>query len=131
MAKSLFLMIISSLMGVAFAPEFLTAADSVQLTRIDTSGVVETVPLPEEPELNTATEPAVASAPVVSTPKAGVGNMASTTTLPANHISVAGRTLSIVEVADTTTESGSHVNKYGSSFLYGHNTANVFASICT
>ena len=49
--------------------------------------------------------------------------------VPSNNIAVAGRTLAIVDVADTAVNSGDHVNKYGDRFLYGHNTAGVFGGL--
>ena len=32
-------------------------------------------------------------------------------------------------MGDTSVDSGNHVNRYGSKFLYGHNTAGVFGGI--
>ena len=65
MAKSLFLLIIASLIGVVMNPGVLAASDMVALTGLDPTGVVETVPLPEpEPEPVVEPEP-VAYAPYV------------------------------------------------------------------
>lgn len=46
-----------------------------------------------------------------------------------NSISIAGRTIPVVDVADTTINAGNHVNKYGNYFYYGHNTSAVFGGI--
>ena len=46
-----------------------------------------------------------------------------------NLISIAGRTIPVFDVADTTVNAGNHVNKYGNSFYYGHNTSAVFGGI--
>ena len=118
MGRSLFLLIISSLIGVVSNPLFLTATDSFNLTGLDNTGVVETVPLPEsEPEPESVPEPAKA-------PVAGY-----TYVPPANNIQVAGRTIEIVDVGDTRIDAGNHVNKYGARFLYGHNSWNVFGGL--
>jgi sortase (surface protein transpeptidase) len=50
-------------------------------------------------------------------------------TAPANSITIAGRTIEIVNVASTTVDAGNHVNKYGEKFLYGHNSYNVFGAL--
>ena len=50
---------------------------------------------------------------------------------PANSIQIAGRNLEIVDVADTRIDAGSHVNKYGDKFLYGHNSAGVFGGLAS
>ena len=46
-----------------------------------------------------------------------------------DSISIAGRTLPVISVADTMTDSGSHVNKYGDKFYYGHNSGAVFGGL--
>ncbi|MBR2994779.1 sortase [Candidatus Saccharibacteria bacterium] len=46
-----------------------------------------------------------------------------------NSISIAGRIIPVVDVADTTINAGNHVNKYGNYFYYGHNTSAVFGGI--
>ncbi len=134
MARSLFLLLLSSLIGVVITPGFLTADDVVSVTGLDASGIVETVPLPES-------KPKAEPVPVVA--KANAKNTATSNNVtytvpkpvtqptsqkvaPANAISIAGRVLPIVDVADTAVNAGNHVNKYGSKFLYGHNSSNVF-----
>lgn len=111
MAKRLFLLLISAFMGIFATPEVLMASDTVDVQGIDNARIVETVPIVEEP---TSTEPVIENAVVVA---------------PSNNISIAGRTLEIVDVANTTVDSGGHVNKYGSKFLYGHNSAAVFGGL--
>ena len=128
MAKSLFLIILSSFIGVFASAEFLTAADSVTAGQPDFDAV-ETVEIVEAEEPETE-EASVATtnytpAPVRTTPV----YTAPVYTAPANNITIAGRTLEIVDVADTTVDSGNHVNKYGSKFLYGHNSGAVFGSL--
>lgn len=117
MGGRLFLLIIASLIGVVSSPSILTATDKVNLTGLDNTGIVETVPLPEpEPKPEPRAVLSAAYSEPVYTP-------------PANNIQVAGRTLRIVDVADTLAEAGNHVNKYGSKFLYGHNTGAVFGGL--
>lgn len=46
-----------------------------------------------------------------------------------NYISVNGRNISVVDVANTAVNAGDHVNKYGARFYYGHNTGAVFGGL--
>lgn len=117
MVRSLFLLFISGLIGVVMNPGVLTAADMVNVTRVSDAKAVETVVLPEpEPE-----PVAVAKAPVAGYAPAYVA--------PANNIQIAGRTLEVVTVGSTTVDARNHVNRYGSRFLYGHNSAGVFGGL--
>ena len=132
MARSLFLLIMASIIGVICNPIILAATDDFALSGIDNTGVVETVPLPEpEPEIEP--EPTKASVAPAKAPSAGVAAagapVATVAVAPVNNIQVAGRTIQIVDVADTVVDSGNHVNKYGSRFLYGHNSAGVFGGL--
>lgn len=125
MAKSLFLIILSSFIGVFASAEFLTAADSVTAGQPDFDAV-ETVEV-VEPEVE---EASVATTNYTSAPaRTAPVYTAPVYTAPANNIAIAGRTLEIVDVADTTVDSGNHVNKYGGKFLYGHNSGAVFGSL--
>lgn len=134
MAKRLFLLLISAFMGIFATPEVLMASDTVDVQGIDNARIVETVPIVEEP---TSTEPVIENV-VVARQSAYVAPARETYVAPAstpayvapsNNISIAGRTLEIVDVANTTVDSGGHVNKYGSKFLYGHNSAAVFGGL--
>lgn len=124
MARRLFLLLFSAFVGIFGSPEILMASDSFTLTGLDNAGITETVPIVEEKTV--AAEPVVDSGnyvtPVYVAP-------APVYAAPSNNIAVAGRTLAIVDVADTTVNSGDHVNKYGDRFLYGHNTAGVFGGL--
>lgn len=124
MGKRLFLLLFSAFVGIFGSPEILMASDSFTLTGLDNAGITETVPIVEEKTV--AAEPVVDSGnyvtPVYVAP-------APVYVAPSNNIAVAGRTLAIVDVADTTVNSGDHVNKYGDRFLYGHNTAGVFGGL--
>lgn len=109
MARRLFLLLFSAFVGIFGAPEILMASDDFALIGLDNAGVTETVPIiVEEPVVVEVT-------PIYVVPK--------------NSISVAGRVLDIVDVADTAVDSSNHVNKYGERFLYGHNTAGVFGGL--
>ena len=46
-----------------------------------------------------------------------------------DSITIAGRTLPVISVGDTTADSGNHVNKYGDKFYYGHNSGAVFGGL--
>lgn len=123
MRNKFLILLFSSFIGIFANPEILTASDSVAVSGLDNAGIVETV-LPPEPEPEPAYIVAptyVASAPVYTAPPVYVA--------PTNNIQIAGRTLEIVDVASTTVNAGNHVNKYGDKFLYGHNSANVFAGL--
>ena len=124
MARRLFLLLFSAFVGIFGSPEILMASDSFTLTGLDNAGITETVPIVEEKTV--VAEPVVDSGnyvtPVYVAP-------APVYVVPSNNITVAGRTLAIVDVADTTVNSGDHVNKYGDRFLYGHNTADVFGGL--
>lgn len=122
MANRLFLLIIAGLIGVVCNPVALTATDNYAATGLDDSNIVETVPLPEpepvpEPERGPVPEP-------VKAPATGY-----TYTPPANSIQYAGRVIQIVDVGNTSVDAGGHVNKYGSRFLYGHNSWSVFGAL--
>lgn len=121
MGKRLFLLLFSAFIGIIASPEILMASDSFDVQGLDNGRIVETVPIVEEPveEQNPVVYTAptyVAPAPVYVAP------------MP-NAISVTGKTLEIVDVADTAVDSGNHVNKYGERFLYGHNSAGVFGGL--
>ncbi len=125
MGKRLFLLIICSLLGMINAPSILTASDTAPVAGLSNVGVVETIPLPEpEPEPVIATVAAPRSQTTYVAPATQSVEVA-----PANSISVAGRVIPIVDVADTAVDAGDHVNKYGTKFLYGHNTSAVFGNL--
>ena len=125
MGKRLFLFIICSLLGLVNAPEILMASETAPVTGLSNVGVVETIPLPEpEPE------PVIATASISRPRAAQISSTTQTVTVaPANAISIAGRVIPIVDVADTAVDAGDHVNKYGAKFLYGHNTGAVFGNL--
>lgn len=136
MAKRLFLLIFSAFIGIFGSPEILMASDDYTLSGLDNTGIVETVPIAEEPAAveNTTTVNSGSNSGYVA-PARQTSSAAPTQTLtpiyvaPSNSISVVGRTLEIVDVASTTVDAGNHVNKYGERFLYGHNTAGVFGGL--
>lgn len=117
MMKRILIILFSSFLGIIGNPEFLTASDSVILTGLDESNIVETVALPE-PEVDY-------SAPVYEEPV----YYAPVYVAPANNISINGR---MVELAytDTTGEDagGQSLAWYYKTgkFIYGHNSQNVF-----
>ena len=136
MAKRLFLLLILSLLGVVNASEFLTATDTVELVGLDEAKIVETVPL-SEPEPSAEVVAPVAYGVMSSSLSTSVVNETANFMVPTsdvvvasgNNIAIAGRVLEIVDVADTTIDSGGHVNKYGDKFLYGHNSVEVFGGL--
>ena len=138
MAKRLFLLIISSFFGIINAPDILMASDSFVPSGISNVGITETVAIVEEPEFEEIeedkaeeeyVEPAYVAPVYVEPEYVAPEYVEPVYVAPSNSISIAGRTLEIVDVADTTVNSGDHVNKYGDRFLYGHNTAGVFGGL--
>lgn len=54
MAKRLFLLLFSALIGIINAPEILMASDEFDLSGLSNTGIVETVPVVEEPVVDTS-----------------------------------------------------------------------------
>ncbi len=120
MAKRLFLLLLSSLIGVISSPSFLTADNALNIKQPEFNAVNTVEIVKEEPETVVYQEnvPAASSTPVLAVQ-----------TIPVNNIAIAGRTLEIINVESTAIDSGNHVNKYGNRFLYGHNTGAVFGGL--
>ena len=132
MAKRLFLLLISGFIGIISAPEILMASDGFDLIGLDSSGIVETVPIvaEEEPEEEQEEEDNTQTTYHYATySEDDYEEPEPVYVAPNDSITIAGRTLDIVDVSDTTVDAGGHVNKYGDRFLYGHNTSNVFGGL--
>lgn len=113
MGKRLFLLLLFSIMSLNVTPDFLTAADTFE-PKLPDFNVVETV-LPEvKEEVKPEVRPEVQ---VIQNTYVG------------DSINIAGRNLSVIDVANTSVDSGNHVNKYGDKFLYGHNSGAVFGGL--
>ena len=131
MAKRLFLLLISGLIGIVMAPDFLMATDDVQIAApvfddVLTEEIVEETPVAyEEPVEEAIYYESVYEEPVYKEPVYEEPIYYA----PANTISIAGKYLEVVDVDSTLDDSGEHVNKYGDRFLYGHNSWNVFGSL--
>ncbi len=124
MAKRLFLLLISSFIGVINAPSFLIADNSFTVKQPEFNAV-NTVEI-EKPVIETNEVKTVVTANTQATP---VVKAVPAPVVPANSIAIAGRNLTVVDVASTAVDSGNHVNRYGSRFLYGHNTGAVFGGL--
>lgn len=136
MAKRLFLLLFLSLIGVINTPSFLTADDSFiakqpEFHAVKTVEIEETAEINEVAQVNEDQNNISNNTPVMSlnTPVVAEQVVAPAPVVPINHIDIAGRTLEIVTVNDTAVDSGNHVNRYGSRFLYGHNTGAVFGGL--
>ena len=118
MMKRILIILFSSFLGIIGNPEFLTASDSVVLTGLDESNIVETVALPE-PEVEPVSE-VVYSAPVYEEPVYYA---------PVDNIAINGRTIELEPTNNTMEDAGSRslawYYKTGK-FIYGHNSPNVF-----
>ncbi len=117
MAKRLFLLLFSSLLGTLPSSSFLGAADSFTIKQPEFHAVQTVEIEKEEPKEDVF---------VSTTTTSSTSTVTKSYVAPANHIDIMGKSLEIVEVSSTTVNSGNHVNKFGSRFLYGHNTNNVF-----
>lgn len=134
MAKSLFLLIISSLIGVIMSPNMLSSTDDVVLTRVDDSRAVETVLLPEpqpEPVKSYAVASAAASpravAPAaqpvpqaVAAPVAGVAPVNYTVTYQVSTKSEYNALANNLSYRD--------IYKFRK-MVYGHNASNLLLSL--
>lgn len=129
--RKILIILFSSFVGIFFNPELPFASDTVAFT--DLSGATETVIIEKVVEEAPVTidTPEVVETPAPSaikpTPSAPAKEVVKSQS--ANRIDIAGRSLEIVDVSDTAVNSGNHVNKFSSKFLYGHNTANVFGGL--
>ena len=127
MWKRLTMILFSSFVGIFSNPELLMASDSVALTGLDNTGIVETIIFVPEPEPDPEPEPEpVYEEPVYEEPVYYYEPVYYT---PYNNIQIAGRTIEVVDVDDTAINAGDHVNKYGDKFLYGHNSWSVFGGL--
>ncbi|MBR3332039.1 hypothetical protein IKG28_00160 [Candidatus Saccharibacteria bacterium] len=110
--KYLFMILVSSFIGIMSSSEFLMAdAAPVVFSDLDKSSIVETVIPEPEPE------PVIEyTAPVYAT------YAAAPVYTPANHIEIAGQSIGVTDVASTAMDAGWGVNKYGK-LLYGHSNA--------
>lgn len=119
MFKKAFVIFLSSLIGIASSPDFLIASDNVDLVDLDQAKIVQTIIPEPEPEPEPAPAPAlvatVAYKPVYVAPAA-----------PANHLDIAGRSLTVEYTDSTAVNAGSVVKFYNNKFLYGHNSGAVF-----
>lgn len=149
--KSIIAVFLASFVGIMANPEMLAASNSVAVNGLDQNGIVQTM-LPKmvddgmKLELEAkATENASASkkpqvldssyntfayeAPEASEPQVAEPEPEPVYEVPSDNIQIAGRTLEIVSVSTTATDSGDHVNKYGTKFYWGHNSGNVFRGL--
>ncbi len=108
MFKKTLILILSSFVGIVASPNFLSASSDIQVTEINNSGIVKTViPEPVQPAAQTV-------------------RTAKTAKIPANRITIGGRTIAVEQSSDTRIDAGSVVKFYNNRFLYGHNSRNVF-----
>ena len=122
--KNFVILLLSSFIGIIANPEILTASDTVAINDVDRS--VEVV-IESEPSRAASISP-VATGEIalnLALPRSESPSKA-TPQSPTNSISIAGRTIEVVNVANTKEDAGNHVNKYGEKFLYAHNAASTF-----
>lgn len=132
MKKHLFLILSIFLTGV-LTPAFSVADQTPIITDIADAGVETRVveQLKEEVQKPKAAVVSETKTPVTQAPVVKTVPVAAPVK---DYITIAGKTLSITTVSDTTVDSGNHVNRYKKGnydgrFLYGHNNAAVFGSL--
>lgn len=131
--KTIFLVLLSSFIGIMSNPDILTASDSVAVVDLDKSSIVETVPEPDKTDVSSPiakapsagvvkTEPALAQAapsrPVQAKPAAS--QPAPEPELPANRVTFAWGSQALIRTNTTSTNSGKNVAMKGT-LIWGHN----------
>ena len=109
MFKKTLIILLSSFLGIVGSPDFLLASDNVDLVDLDQAKIVQTI-IPEPEPTTIAYNPVVYTAPAV----------------PANHLDIAGRMLTVEYTDSTAVNAGRVVKFYNNKFLYGHNSGAVF-----
>ncbi|MBR5027564.1 hypothetical protein IKX64_03215 [Candidatus Saccharibacteria bacterium] len=134
MKRHLFLILSVILTGV-LTPAFSVADQTPVISDIADAGV-ETRVVEQEVKVESApvVQNTVAKTPVTQAPKASTTPVVKSPEPVRDSITIAGKTLSITTVSDTTVDSGNHVNRYKKGsydgrFLYGHNSAGVFGGL--
>lgn len=133
--KQIFAIFLASFIGIMVNPEMLVASDSVKITGV--AGAVETVivkpatSVPKAAETVTLPQTGVALNTPIITPAITptVAAPVKTEAIPAQNIQIGGKTLEIVDVDSTEGDAGTHVNRYGEKFMWGHNSAAVFRTL--
>lgn len=138
MESRLALTIFAAFFAILESPTILMASDCSRPQELDQGKVIETrIESKELASLSTkiTSVNSESKADVISfasSPTASTMVLASTSiTSSQPTISIAGHVIPIVDVATTTAEPGSHVNRYNKKFLYGHNSVSVFARLST
>ena len=131
--KTIFLVLLSSFIGIMSNPDILTASDSVAVVDLDKSSIVETVSEPDKTDVSAPiakapsagvvkTEPALAQAapsrPAQAKPAAS--QPAPEPELPANRVTFAWGSQALIRTNTTSTNSGKNVAMKGT-LIWGHN----------
>lgn len=140
MKKHLFLILSIFLAGV-LTPGFSVADQTPVISDIADAGVkTRIVEQPKVAETTVTSQKTVAKANTAAkTPVTQAPVVQTTQTAPAaaparDSITIAGKTINITTVNDTSIDSGNHVNRFKKGnfdgrFLYGHNSAAVFGGL--
>ena len=104
-----------------------TPTDSAD-TAVITAPVSVPTTTPEVTQTPVVAAPASTSTPAPVSAPAPV-SVPAPVVVPVDSISIAGRTINIVDVNSTTVASGDHVNFYRNKFLYGHNSSAIFGGL--
>ena len=130
--KTIFLVLLSSFIGIMSNPDILTASDSVAVVDLDKSSIVETVSEPDKTDVSAPiakapsagvvkTEPAPAQAapsqPVQAKPAAS--QPAPEPELPANRVTFVWGSQALIRTNTTSTNSGKNVAMKGT-LIWGH-----------
>ncbi|MBQ3352848.1 hypothetical protein IJG89_00645 [Candidatus Saccharibacteria bacterium] len=124
MAKRLFLLFITALIGIIISPGFLADGD-VFISRSSAISNAKTIEKMVAPERSTEeiADHMVGATKVSHTKSTSTASYA---VASSNSISISGRTIPVIQSSDTGYVSDSVANRYGNKFIYAHNSANLF-----
>lgn len=139
MMKRILIILFSSFLGIIGNPEFLTASDSVVLTGLNETNIVETValPEPETAEVSSVAEVAYEDTAYYETYYEPVYEEyyeeyyyeEPAPYIPANNIAINGDVIALEYTNSTAENAGSEALAWyykTGKFIYGHNAWNVF-----
>lgn len=112
--KRLFLLLIFSLIGAIANPSILIANQ------------VGGINSPEFNAVETIIEPEVVETPNTEIVETRAAYVAPVTVVPANNITIAGRSIPLIQTGSTEVVYDNAASRYSEKFIYGHNTGNVF-----
>ena len=132
MLKRLIIILFSGFLGIIGAPEILMASDDFLPTGLSNERIAETVQVVEEPPVERSEEEiSVEQSDGTLVYGADYGEQEvveyQPVVLPANRIEVGGKVIEMIDSDNTANDAGGYAARYNNYFIYGHNSAGVFA----